>query len=75
MRMFGLIRGGGQKLLITVQRLAECWVLTQKDEPKLAVFERKVLRTISGPIRDTDQWRRTYNEELYQLYAEPEIVK
>jgi hypothetical protein len=27
-----------------------------------------------GPIRDTDQWRR-YNVELYQLYAEPEILK
>jgi hypothetical protein len=55
---------------------AESWVLT-KDEPQLAVFERKVLRTISGPIRDTDQWRRIYNEELYQLgiYEEPDIVK
>jgi hypothetical protein len=41
----------------------------------LPVFERKVLRKISGPIQGTDQWRRRYNEELYQLYAEPEIVK
>jgi hypothetical protein len=47
-----------------------------KDELQLAVFERKVLRKIIGPIQDTDQWRRRrYNEELYQLYAEPEIVK
>jgi hypothetical protein len=50
-------------------------VLTKKDELQLVVFEREVLRKISGPIRDTDQWRRRYNEELYQLYAEPEIVK
>jgi hypothetical protein len=49
-------------------------VLT-KDQLQLAVFERKVLRKISGPLRDTDQWRMIYNEELYQLYAEPEIVK
>jgi hypothetical protein len=41
----------------------------------LAIFERKVLRKTFGPIRDTDQWRRRYNEELYQLYAEPGIVK
>jgi hypothetical protein len=38
-------------------------------------FERKVLRKIFGPIRDTDQWRRRYNEELYQLYVEPNTVK
>jgi hypothetical protein len=54
---------------------AECWVLTEKDELQIAVFERKVPRKIFGPIRHTDQWRRRYNEELYQLYAEPEIVK
>jgi hypothetical protein len=29
----------------------------------------------NSPIRDTDQWRRRYNEELYQLHTEPEIVK
>jgi hypothetical protein len=46
-----------------------------KDELQLAVFERKVLRKIYVPIRDPDQWRRRYNEELYQIYAEPEIVK
>jgi hypothetical protein len=53
---------------------AECWVLT-KDKLQLAVFERKVLRKIFGPIRDTDQWKRRYNEELYQLYIEPNTVK
>jgi hypothetical protein len=46
-----------------------------KDELQLAVFERKVLRKIYGPIRHTDQWRRRYSEELYQLHAEPNIVK
>jgi hypothetical protein len=28
-------------------------VLTKRDELQLAVFERKVLRKIFGPIRDT----------------------
>jgi hypothetical protein len=54
---------------------AERWVLTKKDELQLAVFERKALRKIFGLIRDTDQWRRRYNKELCQLYAEPETVK
>jgi hypothetical protein len=52
-----------------------CCVLTKKDELQLTVFERKVIRKIFGPIRDTDQWRRRCNEGLYQLHAEPEIVK
>jgi hypothetical protein len=34
--------------------------------------EREVLIKISGPIRDTVQWRGRCNEELYQLYGEPE---
>jgi hypothetical protein len=50
-------------------------VLTKKGELQLAVFEREVLRKIFSPIQDTDQWRRRYNVELYQLYAEPDIVK
>jgi hypothetical protein len=50
-------------------------VLTKKDELQLVVFEREVLRKIFVPIRDTDQWRRRYNEELYQLYVEPDTVK
>jgi hypothetical protein len=49
-------------------------VLT-KDELQLAVSGRKVLTKIFGPIRDTHQCRRRYNEELYQVYEEPEIVK
>jgi hypothetical protein len=28
---------------------SETWVLTKTDENQLLVFERKVLRTISGP--------------------------
>jgi hypothetical protein len=50
-------------------------VLTKKDELQLAVSETKVLRKIFGLIQDTDQWRRRYNEKLYQFYAAPEIVK
>jgi hypothetical protein len=49
-------------------------VLPKKDELQLAVFESKVPREIFGSIRDTDQWRRRYKEELYQLHGEPEIV-
>jgi hypothetical protein len=50
-------------------------MLAKKSELQLAVCERKVPRQIFYPIRDTNQWIRSYNEEVYQLYGEPETVK
>jgi hypothetical protein len=43
----------------------ECWVLIKKGVLQVSGFERKILRKILGPIRDTNQWRRRYNEEFY----------
>ena len=50
--------------------------MTQKEEQILHTFERKVLRTIFGPVFDPNQnrWRRRFNHELTQLYKEPDIV-
>ena len=54
---------------------SECWSLTKKEEEDLRVFERKVLRRIYGPTYDKGAWRVKYNNELYQLYGEPDIIK
>lgn len=56
---------------------SESWCMTQKEEQTLLTFERKVLRTIFGPVWDPNQnrWRRRYNHELMQLYREPDIVR
>ena len=56
---------------------SESWCMTQKDEQSLLTFERKVLRTIFGPVYDENQnrWRRRLNHELMELYREPDIVK
>lgn len=56
---------------------SESWCLTQKEEQSLHTFERKVLRTIFGPVFDQKQnrWRRRFNHELSQLYGEPDIVR
>jgi hypothetical protein len=42
----------------------ETWSLTLKEEPRLTVFENRVLRRIFGPSRDdvTGEWRRLHNE-------------
>jgi hypothetical protein len=42
---------------------AERWVLTKKDELQLAVFERKVLRKIFGPMKNCTNY--TQNQKLW----------
>jgi hypothetical protein len=41
---------------------------------RLAVFERKILRVIYGPIKDNGEWRIRYNSELYALYKDVDII-
>jgi hypothetical protein len=53
---------------------AETWVLSKADELRLGVFERKIMRRIYGPICDKATWRSRYNEELYCLYDEADLV-
>jgi hypothetical protein len=44
----------------------ETWSLTLREECRLRVFEKRVLRRIFGPKRDevTGEWRRLHSEEL-----------
>ena len=52
----------------------ESWILKKSDENLILVFERKVLRTIFGAVREGERWRTRYNFELQRDFNEPNIV-
>jgi hypothetical protein len=54
--------------------VAETWVLSKSDEAILGVFERKILRAIFGLTNEKGERRIKYNDELYTLYKDSDIV-
>ncbi|RZF39675.1 hypothetical protein LSTR_LSTR001196 [Laodelphax striatellus] len=53
---------------------SETWVLSKRNEGRLVIFERKVLRKIFGPVCEDGVWRIRKNRELRALYQEPDII-
>ena len=53
---------------------SETWVLSKSDEARIGVFERKVLRAIFGPTNDNGECRIKYNDKLYTLYKDSDII-
>jgi len=51
--------------------------LTMQEELRLRALENRVLRRIFGPKRDevTGKCRKLHNEELYDLYSSPYIIR
>jgi len=51
-------------ILPVVLYVYETWSLTQREERRLRVFEKRVLRRILGPKRNevTGEWRKVHNE-------------
>lgn len=56
--------------------ICETWPTTKGYEDKIAIFKRRILRTIYGPKRNnvTQQYESRSNIELQQLYNEPDIA-
>jgi hypothetical protein len=55
----------------------ETWSLILREEYRLRVFENGVLWRIFGLKRDevTGEWGKLHNEELYDLYSLPSIIR
>jgi hypothetical protein len=64
------------EVLLVVLHWCETWSLVLKEERRLRVFEKWMLRRIFGPKKDeiTEEWRNLRNEELNDLYSLPNIV-
>ena len=55
--------------------VCETWVLEENMKTKLMVFERKALRRIYGPTKESDgTWRIKSNEELDRLIGNKNII-
>jgi hypothetical protein len=63
--------------VIAVLYGCETWSLTLREVRRLRVFETSMLRMMFGPKWDevTGDLRRLHNEELYDLYSSPNIIR
>ncbi|KAJ4448308.1 hypothetical protein ANN_10323 [Periplaneta americana] len=63
-------------ILPVVMYGCETWALTLREEPRLRMFENKVLRKIFGAKREvTGEWRKLHNAELHALYSSRDIIR
>jgi hypothetical protein len=64
-------------ILPVVLNGCETWSLTLREERRLRVFEKRVLRRIFRPKRDevAGMWSKLHNEELNDLYSSPDIIR
>jgi hypothetical protein len=55
----------------------ETWYLTLREEHRLRVLEKRVLRRIFRTKREevTGEWRKLNNVELHNLYSSPNIIR
>jgi hypothetical protein len=54
----------------------ETWSLTLREEHRLRVFWKRMLRNIFGTKMEEDRsWGKLHNYELHRLYSAPNIVR
>jgi hypothetical protein len=66
----------GERVYVVLYE-CETWSLTLREEHRVRVFEKRLLRRIFGLKRDevTGGWRKLHNEELHNLYSLPNIIR
>jgi hypothetical protein len=64
-------------ILLAVLYRCENWSLTLRKEHRLKIFEKRMLKRISGPKRDEmiEGWRKPHNEESQNLHSSPNIIR
>jgi hypothetical protein len=62
-------------MLAPIQNLLSSLIL--REQHRLKVFQKRVLRRIFGPKRDevTGGWRELYNVDLHNLYTSLSIIR
>jgi hypothetical protein len=65
------------KILPVVLYGCETWSLTLREEHRLRLLEKRVLRRIFGPKRGEvmGEWRKLHNGEFGDLYCSPSFVR
>jgi hypothetical protein len=53
---------------------SESWPLKTEVQNMLGNFERRILRRIYGPIKESGMRRSRYNHDLQKLRNEPDAV-
>jgi len=54
---------------------SESRTLTMEEKRTLAVFERKILRKIYGPVKENELWKIRRNDELEAIIKGENIVR
>jgi hypothetical protein len=49
--------------------------LTLREEHRLRVFEKRMLRIFGPKWEEDGSWRKLHNDEIYILYSSPNVIK
>jgi hypothetical protein len=53
---------------------SETWAMAERDVTRRDTWERRILRTVHGPVVDQGIWRIKIHQELRELYKDLDIV-
>jgi hypothetical protein len=55
----------------------ETWSLILREEHRLKVFEKRVLKGIFGPKRDKvkGEWRKLHSRTPHNMYSSPHVIR